>query len=275
MTCFNRKEKTLGSIKALLNNYLPEGYALSVYLVDDGSSDGTSEAITQQFPSIYLIKGNGQLYWNGGMILAWEMACTLKSHDFYLWLNDDTILYRSAMKCIIRDSEMEGDQAIVCGTTVSPHDSEKITYGGYGEGHNIITPQGNRVVCNYFNGNCVLIPDSVFKSNGYLDRRFRHALGDFDYGLRAGKVNIRSVVASEIVGTCEEHKELPGWCNKRTPLIKRMKLLYSPLGNNPFEAFVYEKRHHGFFVAVFRFFTNHMRVIFPGFWAKFKRRERH
>lgn len=275
MTCFNRKEKTLGALNALLNNYLPQGYAMEVYLVDDGSSDGTSQAIIEQFPSVILIKGNGQLYWNGGMICAWEKAYSLKSHDFYLWLNDDTILCKTAISCMIGDSEMEYHHSIICGTTVSPHDSGKITYGGYINGHKIIIPQGMRVLCNYFNGNCVLIPESVFNSIGYLDRRFRHALGDFDYGLRAGKAGVKSVVASQIVGICEEHNDLPGWCNRKTPLKKRLKLLYSPLGNHPFEAFVYEKRHHGILIAVFHLLTNHMRAFFPNIWSKYKKGEHH
>lgn len=94
LTVFNRREKTLHALQNLFAQQLPADVALEVFLVNDGCTDGTPEAIAQQFPQVQIITSPGNLYWNRGMHLAWETAAQTKEYDFYLWLNDDTFMYR-------------------------------------------------------------------------------------------------------------------------------------------------------------------------------------
>src|SRR5262245_41763769 len=96
VTCHNRKPKTLGSLAALYGQQLEEGVQLDVFLVDDGSSDGTSEAVAVRFPAVHITRGSGDLYWVGGMRAAYE-AASRADYDYHLWLNDDTILYPTAI----------------------------------------------------------------------------------------------------------------------------------------------------------------------------------
>jgi GT2 family glycosyltransferase len=163
-------------------------------------------------------------------------------------------------------SESENNQRIICGSTCAINDKQKITYGGKSLKQGSIIPNGEKQTCDYFNGNIVLIPQYVYKKIGMNDPIFHHALGDFDYGLRAKKSGIKSVVSPSILGECEEHKELAAWCNPETPVLQRLKLLYTPSGNNPFEFFKYENRHNGIFKACFHFFTNYLRAIAPFLW---------
>ncbi|NOZ83279.1 MAG: glycosyltransferase, partial [Epsilonproteobacteria bacterium] len=75
LTCHNRKNKTLRCLRSLKEQVNPnEEYSCFVYLVDDGSTDGTTPAICQKFPDVNIIQGTGCLYWYGGMQLAWEHA---------------------------------------------------------------------------------------------------------------------------------------------------------------------------------------------------------
>jgi GT2 family glycosyltransferase len=67
ITCYNRKEKTLSCLAALFNCIVPDGYGFDVFLVDDGSTDGTSDAIKEGFTQVNIIQGNGNLFWNRGM----------------------------------------------------------------------------------------------------------------------------------------------------------------------------------------------------------------
>ena len=66
MTCHNRKNKTMACLKSLFT-IIPE---TDVYLTDDGSTDGTSEAVLYTYPNVHIISGDGNLYWNRGMYVA-------------------------------------------------------------------------------------------------------------------------------------------------------------------------------------------------------------
>lgn len=214
-----------------------------------------------------MIKGEGNLFWNRGMHLAWETAAQTQDYDFYFWLNDDTILNTGALQVLLQTSEQERDRAIIVGTTTALADASILTYGGRtGEGK-LIEPGDEALPCAYFNGNIVLIPQAVYKKLGPNDPVFHHALGDFDYGRRAVQKGVRNVVAPGVLGRCDAHESLPVWCNPKKSFAKRWKAFRSPLGNNPEEFFIYEKRHGGMLKAIFHYLTNHLRLVFPQLWS--------
>ncbi|MCL7764551.1 glycosyltransferase family 2 protein [Polaribacter sp. Z014] len=268
LTCHNRKDKTIACLKALYKNEVPNGYTFTVFLVDDGSIDGTEEAVKAKFPKITIIKGNGNLFWNQGMRLAWESAVKVKDYDFYLWLNDDTILNNLALNILESSSLLKQNKAIIVGSTSSFKDDNEITYGGRSLIDGLITPLKEAIACDYFNGNIVWIPKEVYKKAGINDSGFQHALGDFDYGLRAGKLGFKMYIAPGFLGKCDSHENLATWCNPKKTFNQRWKAFRSPLGNNPEEFFIFEKRHKGFTNAIFHYLTNHLRVIYPSLWSK-------
>ena len=100
------------------------------------------------------------------------------------------------------------------------------------------------------------------------DPVFHHYLGDFDYGLRAAKAGIPSYVAPKVIGKCDEHEVLSTWCNPEVPFKKRWKAFRTPLGQNPEEFFVFEKRRGGLGKAILHYLTNHLRVVCPALWNK-------
>lgn len=101
MTCHNRKDKTMTCLSSLYKASQPIDYSIDVFLVDDGSTDGTGEAVKEKYPEVNIIKGDGSLFWNQGMRLAWNVASSRCSYDFYLWLNDDVILFEHALRELI------------------------------------------------------------------------------------------------------------------------------------------------------------------------------
>ncbi|RYE16254.1 MAG: glycosyltransferase, partial [Sphingobacteriaceae bacterium] len=74
LTTYNRKQKTVTCLEHVFNQQLPVGVEISVYQTDDASSDGTAEAVRQQFPQVILLNGTGQLFWAGGMRYTWSEA---------------------------------------------------------------------------------------------------------------------------------------------------------------------------------------------------------
>ncbi len=265
LTVHNRKEKTLACLSCLYGQQVPEGYILNVYLTDDGCTDGTPEAIRKQFPQVHIIQGDGNLYWNRGMFTAWEAASKTKDYDYYLWLNDDTHLFEGALEKILTCSEGHQNKAIIVGSTVDTSTNVKMTYGGR-IGGKIPKPTGTEVEIEHFNGNIVLVPQSVFKVLGNLDWYFTHSKGDFDYGMRAKKQGIRMYQVGDALGECDEHATLDTWCNPDAPFKKRWNMLHRPNGMPPKETFYLERRHIGLVIASFHFVTVYLRCIFPQIW---------
>ena len=57
LTCYNRKDKTVACLNSFFEADLPSSnHQFEVFLTDDGSTDGTSEAVNKLFPDISIIK---------------------------------------------------------------------------------------------------------------------------------------------------------------------------------------------------------------------------
>ena len=268
ITVHNRKEKTLACLKNLYAQQLPNAVEIEVYLTDDGCTDGTVEAIRIHYPQTNIIKGDGNLFWNRGMYEAWCMA-EKKDYDYYLWLNDDTILFETAIVSLLSTSDKMGGYSIIVGYTLDSQ-KRKVTYGGRDKRTGLISRIDGITPCDTFNGNIVLIPRYVYKLVGKNDPIFHHAIGDTDYGLRAKKLGIQSYIADIACGICDSHDKLPKWCDKNISFYKRAKYFYRPGGSgaNPFEFFIYKKRHYGLISAIITFTSNHLHLLFPFLWNK-------
>lgn len=268
ITVHNRKDKTLKCLNGIHSQQVPNTISIEVYLTNDGCTDGTAEAIREFFPDTYIIDGDGNLFWNRGMYKAWSVA-EESDYDFYLWLNDDTILFENAIASLLSTSDMKNNEAIIVGYTIDSK-RERITYGGRNKYTGLITDVKGITECDTFNGNIVLIPRQVYRLVGKNDPVFHHAIGDTDYGLRAQKMRIKSYISDVACGICDSHDKLPKWSDKNIPLHKRIKFLYRPGGNgaNPIEFFIYKNRHYGLLAAIMTFISNHIHLLFPFLWKK-------
>lgn len=256
LTCFNRREKTLLCLQRLIE-LAPTA---SVYLVDDGSTDGTATAVADAFPDVIVIEGTGNLFWNRGMRLAWQRA-SLKNHEIYVWLNDDVILARDAIIELLQCYSITREAAVVSGL-VSSHDGLTILYGGTNSSKQLLQPNGTLQSITNMNGNIVLVPRHVFERLGYLDHRYIHDLGDVDYGLRAQAAGIEVLTTRKAIGTCDRNE----LCRVRAPktrVVNRFRKLYSPLGSNPIIGFHFRKRHYGLANATLYFIYVHVLNLIP------------
>lgn len=248
ITCHNRKELTLRCIESLVLCDLPKNFQLKIYLTDDGCSDGTTEAVAETFPQVSILKGNGNLFWGGGMRLAMEKALS-DNVDCILWLNDDVVLNRDAL---VNGLELlcSTKNALVVGTTVEPG-TDQLTYGGlkpagFGRATSfkVIPPQQGGE-CSFMSGQFVLFRSSVTKSIGLIDPVFRHSFGDIDFGLRARKAGFALLLLPKIVGTCSTNSAKDYWKQPERSLKEFLNKLNSPKGLPPKERLVYCRRHCG------------------------------
>lgn len=280
LTCHNRRDKTLACLYSLTTQQGTSHVKMTIILVDDGSSDGTTEAVRDQFPEVKILDGDGTLFWSGGMRVAFSTA-RLHGFDGYLFVNNDTMLYDDAMRRLmdayLSKTSPEFDLTIVVGSTLDPIDNT-VTYGGFRKGpwwkplkFTRVRPEEDRAVaCDSFNGNCVLIPHSVAERVGNLDEAFTHAMGDIDYGLRAAGLGCVLRVAPGFVGECELNRGKGLWTDPNLPLLTRWQRLIGPKGLPPREWLVFTRRHSGPFWPVYwlnpylRFWLTGMRNALAG-----------
>ena len=263
MTVHNRKDKTLMCLNSLNKCILTNEYELDVYIVNDGCTDGTEYAIIQKFPKVIIIQGNGNLFWNRGMRLAWQTAASTYKYDYFIWLNDDVILFENAIAEILKCSELKDNMAIISGSTCSTIDIKTITYGGRIRRVGIVKPNGEMQNCDCCNGQICLIPKAVYDKMGINDPIFHHGFGDWDYGFRAKKKGFEIIVAPNVSGYCDinTNDSSPRYLNPDISVLKRFKILYSPLGKNPLQFFIYTYRHKSLLTAFISFFKQHIEVI--------------
>ena len=244
----NRRDRTIACLTSLFDQDLP-GHQIEAVLVDDGSNDGTADAARMMSSQVEVIHGDGSLYWARAMALAEQRAIT-RGPDYLLWLNDDVVLHRHAVKTLLAARHMSTDAGVVVGAVVDP-ESGALTYGGvrrvdwHPMRYALVVPEnGEPQSCTTFNGNVVLVPRPVYRAVGGIDGRFEHAYADFDYGLRARALGFELSVTGAPVGTCSKGPKVP-WTDPALSLVDRYRLLLDrkgvPLGSSA----RYLRRHGG------------------------------
>jgi len=257
LTCFNRRTLTLSCIAALFGQRLPEGWTLSVVLVDDGSTDGTSQAVADRFPQVRLIRGDGRLYWNGGMRAAMAAAVNGPggAPDVLLWVNDDLELVDDALSRLIevglQVKAQKGREPIVVGSVYSRR-AQKQSYGAVEFPYAIkrVTPRfvfsADRVLpAQSMNGNLVAIFRGAWEAVGELDPIYTHTMGDFDYGLRARRHGVPVVVAPGYVGFSERNAAANTYLDAAADLRTRWRNVTGPKGRPLLAWWIYTWRHAG------------------------------
>ena len=252
MTSFNRRASTLRCLQAVYDQEQSTPRSLEIFLVDDLSRDGTAEAVREAFPDVHLTSGTGDLFWNRGMHLAFHEAMQ-RGFDYYLWLNDDTLLFPESLDVLLAASralEESGVVSIVTGSTCDGSGSR--SYGGVNlEGRWLrslrgVQPAPDRVVtCDTMNGNCTLIPAKIAVALKNLDPAFHHSFGDLDYGFRAQKAGFAVNVAPGFLGSCVDNPRTNTWRDRTASLKVRWRHLNSAKGSPFPEWSRYCRRHLG------------------------------
>jgi len=273
MTVYNRCDVTLRCLSRLfLQAGLNQLFSLKVILVDDGSVDGTSNQIREEYPDVEIVSGTGRLYWNGGMCLAYEFA---KRHapDFYLMLNDDTILREDAIQHALETYRVRclgpGEEGVIVGATLDPS-SNRTSYGCRRRNStwhpfrfDVLDPGGVVEACDTFDGNFVLINNAIVERIGFLDRAYIHRFGDTDYGLVATSKGIKIWLCPDYVGVCARNDPSLDWDSARYTLRQRLSKLFDVKGMPIFESLHFCRKHGGTWWPVFWLLPIIRSIFFP------------
>ena len=198
---FNNIEFTRSCLKkldALLSNNPMEHLDYSVIVIDDGSTDGSSEWIRAKFPDVILLRGDGNLWWSGGINMG--AAYAVEQGDFsyvMLWNNDilpadDYFTALDALVPHISENTIVGSKIYSLGEEkmvwsfgghFNPR-SGKMFMLGYEEedGDKFAAP----APADWLPGMGTLVPLEVIQKIGYWDAlNFPQYHGDSDFTYRA------------------------------------------------------------------------------------------
>jgi len=278
ITCHNRLEKTKACLQSFYSCLFPENYAFEIFLVDDGSTDGTSEIIKKEFNEVNIIQGNGNLFWTGGMRLAWQSAIKQQAFDAFLLLNDDVILdynfFSKFTETELFSLKATNKMGIYVGSTIDSFGN--ISYGGHRLKNyhfyiNIekLLPSTIPQSCHLANANILWVSHNVVEKIGIFDQEFRHAIADYDYSLRAVKKGVPVYLTPGICGYCtDDHGK--NWETTKIPIMKRIEYLKSPKGLEYKEYMFYIRRHFPLYLP-YSFLMIWLKTFFPQLWDRTKK----
>ena len=260
-TCFNRKQKTLKCLQTLVKGN--PTLAFTFLAVDDGSTDGTIQAL-KELDNVEIIEGNGSLFYSGGMRLGIAAAKNrFREADYCLLFNDDVEFFAGSIERLIasfRDSNM-----ILAGATCN--DEGELSYGGvlkksrFRPAFQIVMSDEKPVFCDTFNANCVLIPEKIFQKLPNIDPVYTHSLGDFDYGLSARKRGCLILASDFFVGKCIDNPVQGTWRDTKLSRKERLKRKESPKGLPRKEWYYFVKKHFGVVSAWVSMILPYIRII--------------
>ena len=209
---YNRCQTTLTCLRLLIEQGVTQW--AKILIVDDGSTDGTAEAVQALLPSVILIRGSGSLWWGGAMKLGMEHAWRMGA-DYVFWLNDDCQTVPGAMATLLRISEERG------AVTVAPcalRETGEVYYGGQVRKRiglqQVFVRPGELKEVELMNGNCVCIPRVVVDQIGFVDAAdFPHVFGDGDYALRANAAGFKVLLVgdAQCYSTFSTEKSRQSW----------------------------------------------------------------
>lgn len=259
-TCFNRWEKTVTSVKRLIEGNPTIDF--SFVIVDDDSTDGTREAL-EQIVGVTVLTGTGSLFYSGGMRKGIEWAQNNgKEYDFCLLFNDDVEFFAGAIEGLARRKK----NIVWIGPTCD--DSRELSYGGilkissWRPSVKIVkadTTEG--LACDTCNANCVLIPWEIFRDMDNIDNVYTHAMGDFDLGFNLVRRGIELRVSDNYVGMCCDNAVSGGWRDATLPRKRRLELKESPKGLPAKEWFHYLKKEYGMITACIYSAIPYIRIL--------------
>jgi GT2 family glycosyltransferase len=209
---YNRRETTLQGLRSL-SKIDTTGIELRIFIVDDGSPDGTGEAVRRAFPDVEVIMGDGTLHYAAGTNRGMEAALNWGA-DYVAAMNDDSVFHDQFLQRLLKTAQ--GNEGSVVGALLllwdEPHKVFQVAqrwrtlYGGWQIPQRLtaftVPREPFDVECLV--GNCVIYPARALRECGLMDERsFPHGWGDAQYMMHLRAKGWRLMVDPKSLVWCE------------------------------------------------------------------------
>ena len=214
---FNRINETKKIISNLRVQHTDE--EIKILIIDDGSTDGTSEWLNSQEDLLFL-RGNGKLLWGGAINLG--INYIIKNHptdEWILLINNDVEVKKDYVDNLLKVAKKNYPAAV--GSLVKNKKNEIVSLGP------IIDPSKLKVEEIYkknlvfkneivfeevdaLSGRGVIYPlKSIIEAKGLNSKIFPHYYGDYSLSMKINKKGYKLMISLEaIVFTDEDFKYL-------------------------------------------------------------------
>lgn len=215
MPVHNRRETTLQALGSL-SRIDRTGLDVETVVVDDGSTDGTSEAIRRDFPGTRIVPGDGTLHYTAGTNRGIEAALT-RGPDYVVAMNDDSIFHSAFLQRLVACAT-EHPRSVVGALLLlwtEPHRVFQVApmwdtwYGGWRVPQRLDawSVPGRPWEVETIVGNCVLYPVAAIKEVGLMNAaRFPYGFGDAAYTVALRRAGWRLFIEPRARVWCEPNR---------------------------------------------------------------------
>ena len=256
------KNKTLACLESIRKGLetLGKEYCVSIFVCDDGSTDGTREALANYSGlSISIIDGDGNLFWAKGMAKALAVAEKVNP-DFYLLVNDDVVFFPNMLSIMLESySERRDRMCAIVGCTLN-NEKTCCSYGGFcwdnksillKKNYRRVLPTDSKRDCKWANWNCFLLTKELYYAVGKIDDFYEHSFADYDYSNRIIRKGFHMVVANQYIGTCNRNPIAGTYLDKTLPFKKRCSLIHKRTARPYRSSWHYAKKFYGIFAPLY------------------------
>lgn len=191
-------KKALKEIFDQLNGLGEVSKVFGVVIIDDGSTDGSSEWIMANFPEVSIAKGDGNLWWSGSINKGAKLAFSDPDVTHVLWWNNDILPAKDYFKNLLKILK-DIDENTIAGSKiyVAEKPDEIWAMGGLFdpvkgtkemEAFHVKDSEEYQSVkdVQWLPGMGTLVPKTAFDKIGFLDDvNFPQYHGDSDFTYRA------------------------------------------------------------------------------------------
>jgi GT2 family glycosyltransferase len=231
----NRKELTLRCLESIARADLT-GIDLHVIVVDDGSTDGTAEALADNFPEVTVIPGDGTLWYTAGTNVGLKAALE-NSPDYILAINNDCEFDPAFLQCMLESAKAH-PKSVIGAVLVSWDDRKRVFqvspkwnvwWGGmrHWVKQTVDTLPAQTWEVELIVGNCVLFPAEAIRQVGLMDAKRLPQYGDAEYTPRMRKAGWRLFIDPRAKVFCKPN-DIPERISKMSMRRMAATMLFDP-----------------------------------------------